>query len=105
MGPAFAPHLSRAEKAGFQFIDWKRKNGGGGGNRTRVRIASSQRVYVRSLRSISVAPVTQTGETATQLDNVLAPDAAEQRARGQPSDDARNPLEGVADGRRYASFS
>jgi len=27
------------------------------------------------------------------------------RSEDQPSDDTRNPLEGVTDGRRYSSFS
>src|SRR5262249_11753703 len=38
--------------------------GGGGGNRTRVRMVSGQRVYVRSFRSISGGPVAETRRSA-----------------------------------------
>ena len=38
--------------------------GGGGGNRTRVRMVSGQRVYVRSFRPISVGPVAETWRSA-----------------------------------------
>jgi len=46
--------------------DWyvRSEDGGGGGNRTRVRMASSQRVYVCRSRSISARPVTAPGEVA-----------------------------------------
>jgi hypothetical protein len=37
------------------------EGGGGGGNRTRVRMASSQRVYVCSLRKFSMRPLAETG--------------------------------------------
>lgn len=37
-------------------------HGGGAGNRTRVRMASGQRVYVRSFRSVSARQVTEAGE-------------------------------------------
>ncbi len=79
--------------------------GGGGGNRTRVRMASGQRVYVRSLRSFSMRPVAETGVAASSSTWFSSPATAEQRSGDQPSDDARDPLEGVTDGRRYASFS
>ena len=41
----------------------KKKSGGGGGNRTRVRMVSRERVYMRRFRSISAWPVTAPGET------------------------------------------
>ncbi len=78
--------------------------GGGGGNRTRVRMASNQRVYVRSLRSVSARIVSETGVSEPSSVWFSPPATTKRRSGGQPSDDARNPLEGVADGRRYPSF-
>ena len=81
------------------------RNGGGGGNRTRVRMVSDDRVYVRRLRSFSIRPVAKSGGTGPSLTCFSLPATVRQRSGSQPSDDARDPLEGVEDGRRYASFS
>ena len=63
-------------------------------------MASSQRVYVRSFSSISAEPVTEAGAATAQADVILAPGCGLPAAGGQPSDDGRDPLEGVTDGRR-----
>ena len=75
-------------------------NGGGGGNRTRVRMASSQRVYVRSHRSISEAPVATTGEVIPRRTLISSTGCGLSALGDQPSDGARDPLEDVADERR-----
>jgi hypothetical protein len=43
-----------------QLANFSDESGGGGGNRTRVRMVSGQRVYVRSFRPLSVGPVAET---------------------------------------------
>ena len=63
-------------------------------------MVSSWRVYVCSFRSISVGPVTEAGEAPTKADLILVPGCGLPAAGDQPSDDARDPLEGVTDGRR-----
>ena len=61
LSPEFPPSVfAVSEVAGI-----KSKNGGGGGNRTRVRMASNKRVYVRSPRSNSGEAVARSGRTIT----------------------------------------
>ncbi len=55
------------------------KDGEGGGNRTRVRMVSSQRVYVRSLRSISARRVTETRDVGPRQTWFSSPVAVCQR--------------------------
>ncbi len=63
-------------------------------------MASNRRVYVRSLGSFSVGPVAETGAAFTKADFDLTSGGGLPAVGGQPSDDARDPLEGVTDGRR-----
>jgi len=58
----------------------KRENGGGGGNRTRVRMASRKRVYVRRPCSISATRVAGTGDVRPSPTSVSLPITAEQRS-------------------------
>jgi len=67
-------------------------------------MASGQRVYVRSRRSVSARLVAATGVAGPSSVWVSPPATTERRSGDQPSDDARDPLEGVTDGRRSPSF-
>ena len=71
---------ARGARAPKKALQKQGVGGGGGGNRTRVRMASSQRVYVRRFRSISARSVTEPGEGAPRQTWFSLPDAACQRS-------------------------
>ena len=75
--PACPPRESREENInGKQYVD-----GGGGGNRTRVRMASNQRVYVRSPRSNSGGAVARSWRNPHPISTwISSPDTAEKRS-------------------------
>ena len=77
--PALECGWSAGENGTLQVPEIPTKDGGGGGNRTRVRMASSQRVYVCSSRPISAVPVTRTREATAQADMILVPGTVCQR--------------------------
>jgi hypothetical protein len=52
-----------------------------------------------------VGPVAETGEATTQTDIDLTSGCGLSALGSQPSDDTRDPLEGVADGCRYLGVS
>jgi len=60
------------------------ESGGGGGNRTRVRMASGSRVYVRRSRSLSMRTVTRPGEVASSPTSFSSPDTARRRPGTSP---------------------
>ncbi len=80
----FVASLSPARGAVSQGLETAKEFGGGGGNRTRVRIASSERVYVCRHRSLSVRPVSVSGGGRTQLRDFLASDRRSGGAEASP---------------------
>ena len=80
MRPCFESEMSPGRIAVKKTLWNQWASGGGGGNRTRVRMVSDDRVYVRRLRSLSVRPVAKSGGTGPSLTYLSPPATVRQRS-------------------------